>query len=174
MKKKTSKKEVVVDEFTENPEDLKIVAKEDPAEEQEDIFSRGLSGWDWKGKELFPFCKQRRMAAMGMGLRFGTLPAEDSAEFDQSGYYRGMESDVSIMLWILTVPKLQALRAIRYPEAALQKAIDFGEEEGLEPGTDEYQRAAMIMLQAFVDLAKVKGIYKSPHGKDTGEKPLGN
>ena len=164
------KKKPIVDEFTENPEEIQISknTEENPVTEQENIFTRGLDGAEWKGEALHPFSFQRRRAAATLGLRMGTLSEAEGKEFEATGLYKGIDSDVIIMLWVLTQPASEVLRAIRLPEQAFAKVMSFGEREEIEPGTAEFEQAAQIMISAFVDLAKSKGIYKAPKG---AEKP---
>jgi hypothetical protein len=103
----------------------------------------------------------------------GTLSEAEGKEFEATGLYKGIDSDVIIMLWVLTQPASEVLRAIRLPEQAFAKVMAFGEREEIEPGTAEFEEAAKIMISAFVDLAKTKGVYKSPEGNSKG-KSLGN
>lgn len=164
----SKKKKPIVDEFTENPEEV-VVSKnteENPVTEQENIFTRGLDGAEWKGEALHPFSFQRRRAAAALGLRMGTLSEAEGKEFEATGLYKGIDSDVIICLWVLTQPASEVLRAIRLPEQAFAKVMAFGEREEIEPGTPEFEQAAQIMIAAFVDLAKSKGVYKAPKGSE--------
>ena len=164
----SKKKKLIVDEFSENPEEV-VVSKnseENPVAEQEGIFTRGLDGAEWKGEALHPFSFQRRRAAAALGLRMGTLSEAEGKEFEATGLYKGIDSDVIICLWVLTQPASEVLRAIRLPEQAFAKVMAFGEREEIEPGTPEFEQAAQIMISAFVDLAKSKGVYKAPSGLD--------
>lgn len=171
----SKKKKPTIDEFTENPEEVQISkhTEENPVTEQENIFTRGLDGFEWKGEALHPFSFQRRRAAAALGLRMGTLSEAEGKEFEATGLYKGIDSDVIIMLWVLTQPASEVLRAIRLPEQAFAKVMSFGEREEIEPGTPEFETAAQIMIGAFVDLAKSKGVYKADKGSDK-PKALGN
>jgi len=165
------KKKTIIDEFSENPEEIVVTKneQENPLAEQENIFTRGLDGMEWKGEALHPFSFQRRRAAAALGLRMGTLSEAEGKEFEATGLYKGIDSDVIIMLWVLTQPASEVLRAIRLPEQGFAKVMSFGEREEIEPGTAEFEEAAKIMISAFVDLAKTKGIYKSPEGNSKGK-----
>ena len=168
MKAKT-KPNPAVDEFTANPEDItpeEIAKASSPAEEQDGIFLRGLDGYEWKGQPLAPFNFQRRRAASTMGVRFGTLSDEESAEAEKTGWYKGIDTDVILLVWIHLQPIEGVLRAIRNPEQAFEKALEFGERESIEAGSPEFLAAAKFMKAIYTDLALSRGIYKQADGKE--------
>lgn len=165
------------EEYLENPEDIKLSVPapgKSADQEQDDIFLEGTDGYFWKGKRLEPLSFNRRRAAYAMGLRFGSLTVDEATELEKTGFYRGIDTDVLIVLFLCKAPNSEVFRAIRLPEQALEKALTFGERENLEPGSKEFNAAATFMQKTFVDLLKTQGNYKPAEGKSKKAKRPGN
>jgi hypothetical protein len=156
------------DEFLENPEEVAVEKKQTAGsspEEQEAILVEALSGKTWRGKQLEPFSYMRRRAAAAMGLRFFELTAEEREAAEEAQFYKGIDSDVVLVLFLCSLKKSEVLKALRLPEQAFAKAMDFGEKENLEPGTGEFTAAAEFMVGEFLALAKARGEFEPAEGK---------
>lgn len=155
-------------EFDENPEDVEINAIEkvrDPSDEQDEIFIRAINGGgEWKGKQIFPFCYNRRRAANTLGVRFGVLSSDEVESLQNEGHYKGIDTDAVIVLWLCSIPKSEVIKAQRLPEKAFERAMEFGEKQNIEPGTPEFVEAANYMIEEFVALAKSRGDFKTADG----------
>lgn len=171
------KQSQVADEYLENPEDISIDAASpgtDPHAEQDDIFVRGLTGGTFRGKPLAPLCFMRRRAANALGVRFGSLSADEVSALQNTGFYQGIDTDVVLVLFLLSISKVEVIKALRLPEQYFEKALKWGEANNLEPGTAEFESGAAYMFDEFVSLAKARGEYKPAEGKAPKNKKRGN
>jgi hypothetical protein len=142
-----------------NPEDIDTAtetAPQTPEEEQEGILRRALDGGVWNDTQLRPFSKRMRLASDNMGIRFGNLNPDEVSEANSSGFYRGIETDVTIHLWIRQQSDSKVQRAIRMPEPALGKALDWADSIGLDPEHPEWAAGLATMLRAYEDNKKAK------------------
>lgn len=171
------------DDFLENPEDISTPGNTAPKskhEEQEEIFLRAVNGGgEWKcpgGKtlKLHPLSYARRRAAFAMGCRFGSLSNDEAEALQSDGYYKGLDTDVVIILWLCVQDPLTVMKALRLPEIAMGKALQFGEANQVEPGTPQFTAAAEFMMEEFVSLMKSQGKLvpvDKKSGKSPGKKP---
>lgn len=157
-----------IDEFTENPEDIVAngnAKKKTPSEEQDDILLEGFTGATFRGKKLEPWSFARRKAAAFMGLRWFYIDESDREQIEKDGFYRGMDTDLVIFLFLVSSPAEIVLKAWRDPDKALMDAMRFGEKNNLEPGTDDFLQGMKIMSATFVAYAKASGKFVPAEGK---------
>lgn len=161
----------------ENPEDfvVELPGKDkDPHEFQDDIFVAGLIPGDFKGSALGPFNFLRSKAVNAMGFKFVCLSSDEIESLFQTGFYKGVDTDVILYVWSRLQAESTIYKAIRLPDVAFANAMKWAEKEELEPGTPWFDDAVMGMLNDLVANARAKGKYKSQSDTSSKRSTRGN
>lgn len=146
------------------------------AQEADDSFADSDSHF-WGETRLDPYSAQRQMASQSMGMRFGSLTAEDMDEVERTASYPGMMQDAIIVLY-LCFPRgrnrkdgIEESYASCDPQArkgVRRRMMDWAESQGITIGSTNYKTAVELMLK-IVREARVNQF--KPDGKKGGVRP---
>lgn len=97
-------------------------------------------GHTFRGQPLKPFSIRRQFAAQAMGNRLLC----GRVTLDETGAYDGMFVDVLALLYLCQCPESDVHLAIRKPDKVIEKALAWGEVEGLGISSPDFAEACTI------------------------------
>lgn len=120
------------------------MTEDTPAVETADeAFAKARKGFEVFGKPLYKYSMSRKVAADGMGLRFGFVPDDDPMY--ATGKYSGALRDTIIFCWLCSTPNASeqtteqiaakqwnVQRAQRRPDEAYAAAEQWADENGID------------------------------------------
>lgn len=103
---------------------------------------------------FFPLTKQREVAAVDMGLKYGFV-----ASYQRQFVFR----DTIIVLWLCTIPAEGAAtwtvdRAEREPDSARKEAYKWAESVGIGIASNAFAEAQVKFVEMMQEVKKAKGV----------------
>lgn len=151
--------------------------KKEVATTPEKAFVRSDGGYELFGTMLpHPFTPERRAAAACMGLRYGFVNEEDvttqtvevtvPAEGKKKAHKKKVEittypqqfSDLSFVLWLMSVPSSRAMRAERKPAEARSEAFAWAAAQGIGLQNERFWQASGVFFKVMDDINASTGI----------------
>jgi hypothetical protein len=114
----------------------------------------------WGTKKLKPSKRRAQYAAQALGNRLlcgtaniqqvGNITDEESGE-ERPRYnlYEGLFIDAVCMVYLCICPESDVILAARKPEAVIDKALTWGEREGIDFGSPKFEEAQQIYWRIF-------------------------
>lgn len=129
-----------------------------PQTEQEEIDSSfaDADAHYWGEVRLDPYSAQRQIAAQSMGMRFGSLTAEDMDEIERTASYPNMMQDAIIVLYLCFprgrdgkqgIEESYAACDARAQKTVRRRMLDWACDQGITTGSPQYKLAVELMLK---------------------------
>lgn len=131
--------------------------------EHEAAFVRAKAGFELFGNPLFKYSASRKVAAQAMGLLYPFVGEGGSRQIESTGLYPGCTKDTIIVLWLCSIKDTIDLskeevkarawspsRAVISPPAALEAAMEWGEQVGICDSSDAKFLEAYQTFMAIV------------------------
>jgi hypothetical protein len=129
------------DTYTPDPEALAELPAPDVAFAKSD-------GHTFRGQPLKPFAVRRQFAAQAMGNRLLC----GRVALDETGAYDGMFMDVLTVIYLCQCPESDVHLAVRKPDKVVEKALAWGEAEGMAIGSPAFNEACEIYGAIMAEL----------------------
>lgn len=119
-------------DFNETPD------PETQEQEQRDAAFLDADAHEVFGVPLNPFSYSRMALCERMGMRLFRLRAGD---MDEAGRYDGWMQDVALVLWACASPDIDIKRALRDPDGAAMRAMEWMDQAGARWPNDRFHQA---------------------------------
>jgi hypothetical protein len=129
---------------------------------------------EFAGEKLEPFSRTRQTAAEAMGVKIvSTNFGQHAEQLIETGSYPGFLADAIAIVWLCAHPVSAAYRAVRKPDEATTRSLQWWEEHGGDVGSE----AHIALIEAFSgiieDVFAVQADIDAPTGKGGGASGLG-
>lgn len=133
--------------------------------------------YEFGGMELEPFSRTRQTAAEAMGAKIASTSFGHYAEtLSETGSYPGFLADAQMIVWLCSQPINASYRAVRKPDEAVTKAMQWWEANGGDIGGDEHIELLEVFGSIIGDIFAVqaeidpgKGGSNDSLGESSGE-----
>jgi hypothetical protein len=150
------KKKPIDPDLQPDPEQLAKMTPEVAFRESEELF--------WKDRKLSPSRRRAQYAAQALGNRLlcgvaniqevgKVIDPATGEEKPRYNLYDGLFVDVVAMLYLCQCPASEVLMAARKPDAILDKALAWGEAEGISFGSPAFDEAQVLYWRIFEQLS---------------------
>jgi hypothetical protein len=127
----------------------------------------------WNGRVLRPWSWDVKLGANLLEMRYGAFTLSDVEQLQTTGNYPGILRDVMIFLYLSSCPDKELSQLIsspaRYKAEATRKMMDFAKKEKLEPGSESFYEASLLLFEAFARDAKNQ--FRVEEGSKTSKDP---
>lgn len=154
------------------------IVPEDRAPEDK-AFNHASAGLQFDGTPLAAYCPARERAAQAMGMRAPLWKPDDIATIQKGGVYTGAMRDVTVFLWLCSIPtageqqdentrerataKAEGRKPVfkntwtvqaadRSPEEAYDEACKFCEERGVLMGSNKFMDAYAMLVKKGMEI----------------------
>jgi hypothetical protein len=128
--------------------------------------------YEFAGQKLEPFSRTRQTAAESMGAKIASASFGNCADqLAETGSYPGFLADAQIIVWLCSQPSSASYRAVRKPDEAVTKAMQWWEANGGDIGTARHIELMEAFGQIIEDIFAVQA--EIDPGKGGGNDSLG-
>jgi hypothetical protein len=125
--------------------------------------------YEFAGKKLEPFSKTRQTAAESMGVKIVSASfGRHAEELAETGSYPGFLADAIAIVWLCSQPISTAHRAVRKPDEATTRSMQWWEAEGGDVGSEKHIELIETFSSIIEDVFAVQATIEAPSGKGGG------